>query len=80
MFYKLHAQVGSFDSVQSFDFTTLYTTLPLNLIKQKFAYLMKWSFNKLGCEYLFELFLIILGTKKVKTALIGLHLIWLPDF
>ena len=31
---KLHAYIGDFESVQSFDFSTLYTTLPHILIKK----------------------------------------------
>ena len=49
---KLHAYVGPFESFQSFDFSTLYTTLPHNLIKMKFNYLIKWAFKKSGCEYI----------------------------
>ena len=33
---KLRAFDGPFDSVDSFDFSTLYTTLPHYLLKQKF--------------------------------------------
>jgi hypothetical protein len=34
----------TFDSVDSYDFSTLYSTLPHKLIKDKFSYLIKWSF------------------------------------
>ena len=44
---KLHAYIGDFESVQSFDFSTLYTTLPHILIKKKFTHLIKWAFKKI---------------------------------
>ena len=49
---KLRAFDGPFDSVDSFDLSTLYTTLPHYLIKQKFSYLIKWSFGKSECKYM----------------------------
>lgn len=49
---KLHSFEGQFVTVDSYDFSTLYTTLPHNLIKQKFSYLIKWSFDKSGCDYI----------------------------
>ena len=49
---KLHAYIGDFESVQSFDFSTLYTTLPHILIKKKFTHLIKWAFKKSECEYI----------------------------
>ena len=49
---KLHAFDKPFNTVDSYDFSTLYTTLPHNLIKQKFSNLIKWSFDKSGCEYI----------------------------
>ena len=33
-------KLSAFDSVDSFYFSTLHTTLPHNLIKQKFSYLV----------------------------------------
>jgi hypothetical protein len=41
-----------FDSIDSYDFPTLYTTLPHKLIKHKFSYLIKWSFRKSNCDYI----------------------------
>lgn len=49
---KLQAHAGSFESLDSFDFSTLYTTLPHDLIKKKFTYLIQWAFKKSDCEYL----------------------------
>lgn len=49
---KLQAHVGPFESLQSFDFSTLYTTLPHDLIKKKFTYLIQWAFKKSDCEYI----------------------------
>ena len=33
-------------------FSTLYTTLPHDLIKKKLSSLIKWAFKKSGCEYI----------------------------
>ena len=49
---KLHAQTGPLESVDSFDFSTLYTTLPHDLIKKKLAHLIKWAFKKSEFEYI----------------------------
>ena len=49
---KLRSYQGQYTSVESYDFSTLYTTLPHNLIKQKFSYLFKWTFEKSGCDYI----------------------------
>ena len=49
---KLQAYVGPFESLQSFDFSTLYTTLPHDLIKKKFTYLIQWAFKKSDCQYI----------------------------
>ena len=43
---------SAFTSVDSFDFSTLYTTLPHNLIKEKLSYLIEWSFDKTGLTYI----------------------------
>ena len=42
---KLRAFENTFHSVDSYDFSTLYTNLPHNLIKNKFEYLVKWCFD-----------------------------------
>ena len=66
---KLHAHVGSFESVQSFDFSTVYTTLQHNLTKHKLAYIIKWSFDKSGYEYISSNSCrSFLETKNMKTA------------
>ena len=49
---KIHAFNGPYNSVDSYDFSTLYTTLPHNLIKKKFLYLIKWSFEKSHCNFI----------------------------
>ena len=49
---KLHTIEDSFNSVDSFDFSTLYTTLPHKFIKEKLSYLIEWSFNKTGNTYI----------------------------
>ena len=49
---KLRSVNETYTSVDSYDFSTLYTTLPHTLIKQKFSYLIKWSFKKSGCTYI----------------------------
>ena len=49
---KLRSLNCQFKSIDSYDFSTLYTTLPHTLIKQKFSYLIKWSFRKSGCDYI----------------------------
>ena len=66
---KLHAYIGGFESVQSFDFSTLYTTLPHILIKKQFTHLIKWVFKKSECEYIcsnsFRSFLVAINTKTM---------------
>jgi hypothetical protein len=37
-------KLRKFDSIDSYDFPTLYTTLPHKLIKHKFSYLIKWEY------------------------------------
>ena len=49
---KLHAHTGPLESINSFDFSTLYTTLPHDLIKKKLTYLIQWAFKKSDCEYI----------------------------
>ena len=51
---KLHSVQVPYSSIDSYDFSTLYiyTTLPHALIKQKFSYLIKWSFEKSGCNFI----------------------------
>ena len=38
--------------LSTYDFFTLYTTLPHNLIKQKLIDLIKWTFQREGLSYL----------------------------
>ena len=78
LYYVTYMHMGSFELGQCFDFSTLYTTLSYNLIKQKFIYLIIWSFNKSGCEYICSnIFKSFFSNKKHKTTLIGLLLICL---
>ena len=49
---KIRSYKGPFYSVDSYDFSTLYTSLPHHLIKQKFTYLFKWTFEKSGFNYI----------------------------
>ncbi len=49
---RLNNAQTSYDSIDSYDFSTLYTTLPHKLIKEKLAYLIEWSFNKSGNDFL----------------------------
>ena len=42
----------SFETVDSYDFSTLYNTLPHYLIKQKFLYLIEWCFDKTNHKYI----------------------------
>lgn len=49
---KLRAFENTFHSVDSYDFSTLYTNLPHNLIKNKFEYLVKWCFDKSKSDYI----------------------------
>ena len=49
---KLYNIQDSFASVDSYDFSTLYTTLPHHLIKDKLSYLIKWSFDKCGSQFI----------------------------
>ena len=49
---KLNNIQDSFASVDSYDFSTLYTTLPHHLIKDKLSYLIKWSFDKCGSQFI----------------------------
>ena len=57
---KLHVHVGSLESVQSFDFSTLHTTRPHNLMKQKFTYLSDDHWINQGVITFFKIFVRIL--------------------
>ena len=39
-------------SLSTYDFSTLYTTLPHNLIKEKLINLIEWSFKREGSPYI----------------------------
>lgn len=49
---KLHAFDKPVETLNSYDFSTLYTTLPHYLIKQKFSDLIKWFFDKSDGKYI----------------------------
>ena len=42
---------GAVPIVSTYDFSTLYTTLPYNLIKEKLTELIKQTFNRDGSHY-----------------------------
>ena len=39
-------------SLSTYDFSTLYTTLPHNLIKEKLINLIEWTFKREGSPYI----------------------------
>ena len=39
-------------SLSTYDFSTLYTTLPNNLIKEKLINLIEWTFKREGSPYI----------------------------
>ena len=49
---KLEARDFNATSLSTYDFSTLYTTLPRNLIKDKLIDLIKRTFNREGSPYL----------------------------
>ena len=49
---KLQARDLSATSLSTYDFSTLYTTLPHNLIKDKLIYLIERTFQREGSPYL----------------------------
>ena len=49
---KLKARGFRATSSSTYDFSTLYTTLPHNLIKEKLINLIEWSFKREGSPYI----------------------------
>ena len=49
---KLKARDFNATSLSTYDFSTLYTTLPQNLIKDKLIDLIERAFNRKGSSYL----------------------------
>ena len=49
---KLKARDFNATSLSTYDFSTLYTTLPYNLIKDKLIGLIERTFNRVGSPYL----------------------------
>ena len=49
---KLKARDFNATSLSTYDFSTLYTTLPHNLIKDKLINLIERTFNRVGSSYL----------------------------
>ena len=49
---KLQSREFRATSLSTYDFSTLYTTLPLNLIKEKLINLIEWTFKREGSSYL----------------------------
>lgn len=71
---KLHAFDKPFESVDSYDFSTLYTTFPHNLIKQKFSSLINGLLMNLIASIfvvtVLDLFSLVLKT-NIKGTLTG---------
>ena len=52
-FFRCQVYIGFLASnVSTYDFSTLYTTLPPNLIKEKLTNLIEQNFNREGSLYL----------------------------
>ena len=49
---KLKSRGIRANSLSTYDFSTLYTTLPHNVIKQKLIYLIEWTFKMEGSPYI----------------------------
>ena len=49
---KLKSRVFHATSLSTYDFSTLYTTLPHNLIKEKLINLIEWTFKREGSPYI----------------------------
>ena len=49
---KLKSRGFRATSLSTYDFSTLYTTLPHNLIKEKLINLIEWTFKKVGLPYI----------------------------
>ena len=50
--FKLKSRGFRATSLSTYDFSTLYTTLPHNLIKEKFINLIEWTFKREGSPYI----------------------------
>ena len=49
---KLKSREFRATSLSTYDFSTLYTTLPYNLIKEKIINLIEWTFKREGSPYI----------------------------
>ena len=49
---KLKSRGFRATSLSTYDFSTLYTTLPHNLIKEKLINLIEWTFKREGSSYI----------------------------
>ena len=49
---KLKSRGFRATSLSTYDFSTLYTTLPHNLIKEKLKNLIEWTFKREGSPYI----------------------------
>ena len=49
---KLKSRGSRATSLSTYDFSTLYTTLPHNLIKEKLINLIEWTFKREGSLYI----------------------------
>ena len=52
VFNKLKSRGFRATSLSTYDFSTLYTTLPHNLIKEKLINLIEWTFKREGSPYI----------------------------
>ena len=52
VFNKLKSRGFRATSLSTYDFSTLYTTLPHNLIKEKLKNLIEWTFKREGSLYI----------------------------
>ena len=67
---KLKSRGFRVTSLSTYDFSTLYTTLPHNLIKEKLINLIEWTFKREGSPYIacneIQVFFISGDTKRYK--------------
>ena len=70
MLNKLKSRGFRATSLSTYDFSTLYTTLPYNLIKEKLINLIEWTFKREGSPYIAcnetQAFFTSEGTKRYK--------------
>ena len=71
---KLKSRGFRATSLSTYDFSTLYTTLPHNLIKEKLVNLIEWTFKREGSSYIAcnerQAFFTSEDTKRNKTLIL----------